>query len=155
VQLRADLRLIVGASDKHQLELLTGRTIRLAMLDQHWTYGGLIAGHPNREMNRHIMDGLVKRQSDPRGGRTAVLLEPIETTVERSSDPSWSDAATLPSVTCIAQFRSAALANDAAGIFSVLRVIWFQDEFAFPIDPGVLVELAALDWEAQAANWEL
>jgi hypothetical protein len=144
----------VGASGTHPFELLTGRTIRLARLDQHWTYGGLLAGHPNREMNRHIMDQLIAPHNAPRGGPTPVLFEPIETTVEKSSDPSWTDAATLPAVTCVAEFMSGALADDPLGFASALRVIWFQDEFAFPIDPGVLVELAALDWEHQAAGWE-
>jgi hypothetical protein len=144
----------VSASGRHQVELLTGRTIRLDRLDQHWTYGGLIVGHPNREMNRSIMDELVTPRSGPRGRRPPVLFEPIETPVEKSSDPSWSDAATLPAVTCSAQFMYGAPASDTDAFASALRVIWFQDEFAFPIDPGVLVELAALDWEAQAASWE-
>jgi hypothetical protein len=144
----------VSISKRYRFELLAGRQIRLVQLDQHWTYGGLLVGHPNREMNRSIMDQLVRSRSGPKGQRPPVIFEPIETPVEKASDPSWSDAATLPAVTCVAQFMSDALADDPDGFASALRVIWFQDEFAFPIDSGVVVELAALDWESQAASWE-
>jgi hypothetical protein len=39
-------------------------------------------------------------------------------------------------------------------IWSALTVIWFQDEFAFPIDPLVLIEIASIDWDAHAVAWE-
>jgi hypothetical protein len=38
-------------------------------------------------------------------------------------------------------------------IWSALTVIWFQDEFAFPIDPLVLIEIASIDWDAHAVAW--
>jgi len=97
----------MSADHKCEIELLTGRMIRLDGLEQFWTYG------------------------------VPVLLEPLETPVEKtSSDPSWS-----------------VLPDDADSIASTLCVIWFQDEFAFPIDPHIKVELAALDWESRAAGW--
>ncbi len=141
------------SAGKHEFVLPTGRIIRLAGLDQHWTYGGLLAGHPSREMNRSIMDGLVRRNSGLKGRAVPVLFEPIETPVEKHSDPDWSTAATLPAITCVARFLSDVLPGDEEGIASVLSVIWFQDEFAFPIDPVVKVELGALDWEAHAAGY--
>ena len=76
----------MSADHKFEFELQSGRVIRLTGLDQHLTYGGLLAGHPHREMNRRIMDGLVKRHSDPKGRSAPVLLEPIETQVEKHSD---------------------------------------------------------------------
>jgi hypothetical protein len=143
----------MSAGQKYQFELLSGRTIILTALDQHLTYGGLLAGHPSREMNRRIMDGLVRRHSGPMGRSIPVVLEPIETPVEKHSDPEWSTAANLPSITCVARFMSGVLPRDEEGIASMLSVIWFQDEFAFPIDPVVRVELAAIDWEAHAASY--
>ena len=44
-------------------------------------------------------------------------------------------------------------ARDAGDIASVLRVIWFQDDSAFPIDPFVLSQFAAVDWEDHAIGW--
>jgi hypothetical protein len=143
----------MSADHKFEFELPSGRVIRLTGLDQHLTYGGLLVGHPHREMNRHIMDGLVKRHSGSKGRSIPVLLEPIETPAEKHSDPEWRSAANLPSITCIARFLSGVLPGDEEGIASMLSVIWFQDEFAFPIDRVVTVELAAIDWEAHAASY--
>jgi len=144
----------MSADHKYEIELLTGRMIRLDGLEQFWTYGGLLVGHPSREMNRRIMDDLVARRTRPKGYGVPVLLEPLETPVEKTSpDLSWSTAANLPAITCIAPFISDVLPGDADSIASTLCVIWFQDEFAFPIDAHIKVELAALDWESRAAGW--
>jgi hypothetical protein len=35
-----------------------------------------------------------------------------------------------------------------------LLVIWFQNEFAFPIDPAVVTQLLAIDWETLAADMD-
>jgi hypothetical protein len=141
----------VSADHRYEFELLTGRTIRLVGLDQHWTYGGLLAGHPSREMNRHIMRQLVAGHTRPAGCGVPVLLEPLETPVEKVPfDPDWSTAADLPAITCIARFMSDVRPDDADSIASTLCVIWFQDEFAFPVDPHIRVEFAALDWESRA-----
>lgn len=45
------------------------------------------------------------------------------------------------------------LPHDAENLASVLRVIWFQDDFAFPIDPNVPGEFAAIEWERGAVGW--
>ena len=120
----------MSADRQHEIELLTGRTIGLDRLDQFSTYGGLLAGHPHREMNRRIMDELVERHSGAKGRGVPVLLEPIETPVERHSDPEWSTAANLPAITCVACVMSDLLPGDEEGIASMLSVIWFQDAFA-------------------------
>jgi len=33
-------------------------------------------------------------------------------------------------------------------------VIWFQDDFAFPIEDRVLRQIAEMDWETRARGWE-
>jgi len=44
-------------------------------------------------------------------------------------------------------------ARDAGDIASVLRVIWFQDDLDFPIDPCVLSQFAIVDWDRHAVGW--
>jgi len=39
-------------------------------------------------------------------------------------------------------------------IWSVLRVIWYQEDFAFPIDDRALRQIAEIDWETHATGWE-
>jgi len=60
-----------------------------------------------------------------------------------------------PSVTCIARSMSDVLPYDTENTDSVLwvRVVWFQDDFALPIDPYVLSQLAVFEWERRAVGW--
>lgn len=34
-------------------------------------------------------------------------------------------------------------------------MVWFQQDFAMPIDPVVLAKIKALDWEREAVNTSL
>jgi len=47
------------------------------------------------------------------------------------------------------------LPYDTENTDSVLwvRVVWFQDDFALPIDPYVLSQLAVFEWERRAVGW--
>ena len=38
---------------------------------------------------------------------------------------------------------------------SQLAVVWFQQDFAMPIDPIVMEKIKALDWDAYAENYDL
>ena len=48
---------------------------------------------------------------------------------------------------------SDSLPDDTESIASFLRVIWFQDDFAFPIDPYTLSQFAVIDWEIHSVGW--
>jgi hypothetical protein len=134
-------------------ELASGRTIRLLALDQRGTYEGLLLGVPTREMNQGMLDRLVAQYVHPAEYGVPLLLEPeqrsfdIPTRVHVPGTP-----AKLPAVTCIARFNSdGQLGTD--DIWSVLRVIWFQADFAFPIEDRVLRQIAEIDWETHATGW--
>ena len=45
------------------------------------------------------------------------------------------------------------LPHDAETLASIPRAIWFQDDFAFPIDPYVLSQFAVIEWENHAVGW--
>jgi len=66
----------------------------------------------------------------------------------------FGEPAALPHVACIARFQSYQPARDTTKDFSVLSVIWFQADFAFPIDAAMLDALSRLDWEAHAHDVE-
>lgn len=129
-----------------KLTLTTGRVACLVNLRQTLTYSGWLEGYPTTEDNRHLLEEL-------RGPDEPYLIEPVEKV--------WGDEcygprkpAFLPAVTCRAEFESTKLERDPDGYASVLPVTWFQDQFAFPIDPLVLERLVALDWEGRATDWE-
>ena len=140
--------------NRASLELAPGRKIELMGIDQYGTYEGLLLGVPTREMNQEKMDRLRVSYLRPGEYGVPLLLEPEQRPIEVPSHiHRIGTPARLPAVTCIARFMSGAL-QDCGDIWSVLRVIWYQDDFAFPIAEGVLQQIAAIDWEAHARGWE-
>ena len=62
----------------------------------------------------------------------------------------------LPKMTCIASLRCPLPLVDPGkeGWFSYSRatLIWFQEDFAFPIEAAVMAQILGLDWGAVAAD---
>ncbi len=138
-----------------ELTLRSGRRIQLLALDQSLTYEGLLLGVPTRELNRRMMDHLIASHADPNGYGGPYLIEPEQRPLEvPPRHPVNGTPASLPGITCIARFMSNAIRRDPDCIWSVLRVIWYQEDFAFPIDQVVLERLSVIDWEAHASGWE-
>ena len=136
------------------IDLASGRTIHLLALDQYFTYEGLLLGVPTREMNQEMIDRLIARYVHPAECGVPLLLEPEQQPLEVPDHrPVHGTPAALHPVTCIARFNSdGRLGTD--DIWSVLRVIWFQEEFAFPIADRAREQLADIDWETNASGWE-
>lgn len=110
------------------MELTTGREIRLLAIDQYGTYEGLLLGVPTREMNQRNMDELRVRYLRPGEYGVPLLLEPEQRPIDLPPNTHrMGTPARLPAVTCVARFISDAL-RDSGNIWSVLRVIWFQDD---------------------------
>lgn len=144
-----------GRGPQYGFDLAGGRRIQMLALDQWWTYGSLLIGSPTGHLNRRILGQAVAKYTRLDGGNSPLVLEPVPAPVElpgsRSYDP---HSVALPAATCAAQFWSETLTGDDRGIASKLRVVWFQDDFALPIDHVVAAELEAVDWEAHAWSWQ-
>lgn len=135
---------------------LSGRQVTLRELRQVLTYGGVLAGLPTVEMNQRQLERLV---ADHRGKPgEPCLIPPTEKPIDyrpRDGRPyPFGTPSALPAVTCIGRFHSVLPVRDKSLDYSELVVIWFQDDFAFPIDPAVLAQILAIHWEACAADVE-
>lgn len=140
--------------DRTTFRLHSGRTIELIAIEQFPTYEGLLAGVPTRRMNQKKMDRLVARYLDPGRYGVPLLLEPEQRPAGDSASTEAGDAAAaLPPVTCVARFMSSGLSG-TGDIWSMLRLVWFQDHFAFPIHERVRRQITALDWDAHARSWQ-
>jgi hypothetical protein len=134
--------------------IASGRKIRLLAIDQYYTYEGLLLGVPTWEMNQDMMDRLIARYVHPAEYGVPLLLEPEQRPIDVPEHRQvHGTPATLPSVTCIARFNSDGQ-HGTDDIWSVLRVMWYQDQFAFPIEDRVLRQIAEIDWETHATGWE-
>jgi hypothetical protein len=155
-----------------KITLNSGREITLARIEQWRSYAGVLAGIPNRAMNgrvieearsqalQHCLEGAAPYLVPPR-------LKPVETRppsaeyLKRTGMTAEQSAARdqqmhyeqLPAVVCVAVFNADGLTKPDAEPMSSLTLIWFQDEFALPVDAGVLAHIQSLDWETLATEW--
>lgn len=58
-------------------------------------------------------------------------------------------------IMCIARFESSAIAQDKTCYISTGAIIWFQDNYAFPIDSDILNTIKSVNWEEIAIDFEL
>lgn len=135
------------------ITLSTGRKLTLSALTQEMTYAGLLEGVPTTKINRRHMDALVAEQRAKSSNGAVYLVTPVERPIPRRDEPGpWGSPAALPAVRCIGRFRSEPIV-DSPGCYSELTIIWFQNEFALPIEPSVLEEITRLDWNTIAADF--
>jgi hypothetical protein len=139
-----------------ELVLQTGRALSLTFLKQWLVYGGQLEGLPTREKNQYkVADALTQARTLKTG--EPYLIAPRETPIPYPPGRKYpfGDPAKIPSIGCIGRFHSHQHARDSAKDYSELVVVWFQDDFAFPIDPTVLEQLRQLEWERLAQDYEI
>jgi hypothetical protein len=129
-----------------------GLTVYPVGLNQWLTYGGLLQGFPTAEINEQLIAELLAGQRRTSGGAEPFLVPPTTRTIDRRGLPPYpgGEPTALPPVVCVMRLHSLEPAQDPKAHYSRLTVVWFQDEYAFPIDPKVLDALQALDWKAVA-----
>lgn len=146
-----------------QLTLASGRTITLERLDQQMTYSGLMEGTPNAKSNNMFINWEFRTAAKQCvAGAEPYLLPPrrrdycrkpgdMQRLVEARPHhvPEW-----LPAVRCIGTFNSSVIRRNTQNHMSTLVVIWFQDDFALPIQESSLQQLRSLDWDAVATDFE-
>jgi hypothetical protein len=126
----------------------------LRELRQWQFYEGLLEGLPTVEMNRRRLEYFLGQQCGKIYGADPLLIRPTEKPIESWRDEPYpfGEPAAFPSILCMARFDSLQPARDPRKDFSGLVVVWFQEEFAFPIDPEALEQLRAIDWERHAVD---
>jgi hypothetical protein len=146
------------------LALRSGRTVTLEALDQRMTYAGLLEGTPSHETNDRIIEyALREAERYCATGAEPHLLPPprrdyLRTPGDMQSILAWAPHHVpewLPSVRCIGAFKDVVTARALAKDLSVLVVVWFQDEYAPPIQEPALGQILDLDWESLAADIEM
>ncbi|WP_437958154.1 hypothetical protein WME76_43985 [Sorangium sp. So ce119] len=139
-----------------EFDMPSGRRLYLRELRQYLTYEGMLEGLPTVERNKEQIEELVSEHRDKPYPGGPYLIRPTEAPIELPEDDPYpfGTPSALPRVTCIGRFDSLDPARDRSSHFSGLVVIWFQDDFAFPVDPAVVTQLLAIDWEAHAADME-
>ena len=146
-----------------ELRLASGRSITMDSLDQSRTYAGLLEGLPGEvgnDMNIQSALQIASKQCPP-GGKPHLIVPPRRDYSHQPGDmepyikkgwgrvPEW-----LPKVRCIGTFSSLVTRLDSDGHASMLVVVWYQDDYALPIQESVIEQLVSLDWNALATDFE-
>lgn len=146
-----------------------GRKLTLKHLDQSLTYAGLMEGTPDQKANDWRIETDLKYASQYRFAigepcliepeRRSYLRRPgdMDRARQRASqypaewgrDPQW-----LPLVRCIGVFFSVAKRKNSVNPMSSLTVMWYQHDFAYPIEDAVLAQLKRLNWDRLATDIE-
>jgi hypothetical protein len=138
---------------KGEFTLSNGRTVALISLRQWAVYAGLLEGLPTRERNDAEVSALVK-EARAADGREPVLIPPTQRPIEHEGRYPFGEPASLPRIGCIARFHSFQPARDPKMDVSDLTVIWFQDDYAFPMSDEAESAILALDWGSVATDGE-
>jgi hypothetical protein len=142
---------------KNTLHLKTGQTLHLRALNQSLAYEGMMAGVPTRETNQDRIKRLMAKARELLDGCEPYLIAPPARPIGDDPRPKFarrSPAELLPGVACIGRFLAQEPASDPTKDISQLVVVWFQDEFAFPIAPSVVEQLQELDWKRFAFGFD-
>ena len=128
-------------------EILKGKNKRLIVegdkemviysFDQQKTYNALNSEKPNKQINANILN-LEKNRSG--NGKGTYLIEP-----PRMKIPFFKIyKRTLPSVTCRIYVKFDGVIDNCD--FSSLTIVWFQDDFAFPIENKILKKIKEIPY---------
>jgi uncharacterized protein (TIGR02996 family) len=139
-----------------KIRLRSGRVVCLLEIRQFCIYEGLLEGLPTTELNQRIIEELLAEERNRPPGGEPYLIRPVETPIERPRDRPYpfGQPARLPGIGCVGRFSSSQPARDPRRHFSELVVIWFQGEFALPIDPQVWEQLLLIDWDQHATGYD-
>ena len=161
------------------IKLDSGHNIRLAKLNQRYTYEGSLLGSPNEELNNELLEHYQSSVKEtfyldnlymidpPASNADTTFLgniyfedDPLKKIATMNTNQEHIDSLgyvikRLPLMVCSALFISSPLKQkDKDANFSdhsKLGVLWFQDAFAMPIDENIINHIKSVDWEKNAA----
>lgn len=112
--------------------------VSISSLEQFLTYGNMLEGIPDQGYNEEI----IYRVGLDKDFNEIFVIEPQQTKISYSSDNKY----TIPSVICKVTVQSTKNLKDTSKDFSSLRIVWFQDDYAFPIDKEIIEKLKEIPY---------
>ena len=113
------------------------------------TYYGLLEGVPNSEINLEIMERTKEEAKKYFGINAIYLIKPEE---KKQVLTSGKEMASLPRITCMVELSHYEPIKNPSMECSRLCLIWFQNDYAFPIDNDIIKTIGELDWNKQSED---
>ena len=112
-------------------------------------YRGLLEGVPYNIKNDRILKGVPDDAKKLCGDKPVHIIEPTQTPIPYEGRHPLGVPMSLPPIICVADlicFQPVRVFGEA----TVLIVVWFQNEYAFPIDIDIINKLKKLPWSKLA-----
>ncbi len=136
-----------------KIEMRDDRKINLTSLYQEAIYTGLLEGLPTRQMNERIIRSYQEKSRELFPKSPVFLIEPSQIPIEFYRDYPFGDPARLPPIACVARFKSSAFDNNVL-CYTEMAIVWFQSEFALPIDDQILEKIKSINWVKHGEEYE-
>jgi hypothetical protein len=117
------------------------KEVTIRAIKQWQIYSGLLEGMPTTRMNNQILKDVKEDAKKFCGFNEVYLIEPIQAPIQYDGKYPFGDPASLPPVVCIADLWHYTAFRDETKDFSSLGLIWFQNDYAFPIDEEVIKKI--------------
>jgi hypothetical protein len=113
-----------------------GITLTIERLFQKRSYYALIKGVPNTEVNQEMVQNIKFEASRLSGVKATHVIVPIEKKMIVADKEVMSS---LPNITCMAELSYYKPIHDMSFECSRLCLVWYQEEYVFPIDKNILM----------------
>ncbi len=158
------MRMFPYTHEGRQVTIENGKDAHIDSIHQKGVYNGLMLGYPNEKINVHFLESARKWAKELCYGRDVYLIEPTQKPMERKSvdeegllalldelgieiteteptDRTFEPFIALPMVVCCATLMYDGVFRDTSNDYSFLYILWFQDDYAFPIDADILEQI--------------
>lgn len=126
-------------------------------LNQWHTYKNLLCGLPTAKLNQSILEDLADIAKRDFGISDIYVINPeSQKVIHEIKDYPFGQVIRLPEITCMALISCFKDGKDELLLdnfeipilhFQDIALVWFQDDFAFPIDENVLEKLKQTSWK--------
>lgn len=117
------------------------KEVTIKSIKQWHTYGGLLEGIPTDKMNTQIIERTKIEAKEFSRMEEIYLIEPKQEPIDYDGNYPFGNPAALPGVTCVAELWHNDVFRDTDKMFSSLCIIWFQEDYAFPIDEEIVKDI--------------
>lgn len=125
-----------------------GIEVAITQMSQFITYKNIIEGVPGSEDNAKIMRLAPEKLKEFTWLDEIYIVDPIMVPVPAHISYSHDEMKeTLPKITCMVKVNHQKAFRDYDMDYSQLGILWFQNEFAMPIDQAVLNQMANIPFK--------